>query len=96
MVPNCKRRANHSTCRTSYNILQPWMSHSLTKKIKHTKKFHPPVKVLEFPSLFATRLGMKPAKKKDLDHMYRFIPVEFKGFYESIKVEGGSEPSVSI
>lgn len=81
--------------RISHNILQPWISHCLAKKIKHTKKFYPPVNVLEFPSLYTSRLGIKPAKKKDLDDMCQYIPAEFRGFYESIEVEGGSEPTVN-
>ncbi|KAK9871616.1 hypothetical protein WA026_012996 [Henosepilachna vigintioctopunctata] len=83
---------------TSHNILQPWMSHCSAKKIKHINKYYPSVKVLEFPCLYTTRFGIKPAKKKDLDDMCRFIPAEFKDFRrnESIKVEGGSEPSINM
>lgn len=73
--------------RISHNVLQPWMSHSLAKKIKYTNKFYPPVKITQLTSLYTSPLGIKPAKKKDLDDMCQYIPSEFREFYESIKVE---------
>lgn len=73
--------------RSSHNVLRPWTPHCLAKKIRNTNRFYPPVEVTAFPCLYTNRLGIKPAKKKDLDDMCKYVPAEFREFYETIIVE---------
>lgn len=72
--------------RTSHNILQPWTSHCIAKKVKgkKSKLRLPPVKVCRFPRLYEGPLPIQPAKKNDLMSMMPYIPEEFRQFYEAI------------
>lgn len=74
--------------RPSHNVLRPWTTHCLAKKVRYSRdgSVYPPVKIAEFPNLYPGRLGIMAAKKTDLLDMMRYIPQEFRAFYENITV----------
>lgn len=60
--------------RESHNILQPWISHCTTKKVKGKMNLW---MLVTIPGL----LFIKPAKKEDLISMISYFPEEFRQFY---------------
>lgn len=74
--------------RRSHSVLQPWISHSLAKKERgRSGRNLPPVRVTSFPNAYHGPLAIKAAKKKDLQDMCRYIPLQYVDFYKNLRAE---------
>lgn len=70
--------------RVSHNILQPWATYSMSKKMRGVRnRCLPPVRVelQRLPNLYNSVL---PIKKENLLDMCKFIPLEYREFYNNL------------